>query len=110
MRVGALRRGNFVEVRSAGEILATLDDRGALGAMPFMPEMIPYLGRRFTVSARADKICDTIGSTLRSRQMTDTVLLDDLRCDGSAHGGSQADCRLYWNEAWLKKVVDLAAP
>src|SRR5215470_14619212 len=110
MREGALRRGDLVEVRSASEILATLDDQGALGAMPFMPEMISYLGRRFTVSVRADKICDTIGRTMQSRQMTDTVLLDDLRCDGSAHGGCQADCRIYWNEAWLKKVDTLAAP
>jgi hypothetical protein len=110
MPEGALRRGDLVEVRSAGEILATLDEHGALGAMPFMPEMIPYLGRRFTVSARADKICDTLGSTLQSRQMQDTVLLDDLRCDGTAHGGCQADCRIYWNEAWLRKVDTLAGP
>jgi hypothetical protein len=110
MRDGALRRGDLVEVRSAGEILATLDEQGALDAMPFMPEMVPYLGRRYTVAARADKICDTIGSTLQSRQMHDTVLLDDLRCDGAAHGGCQADCRIYWNEAWLKKVESLAAP
>ena len=110
MRDGALRKGALVEVRSAGEILATLDEQGALGGMPFMPEMIPYCGRRFTVSARADKICDTIGSTLQSRQMTDTVLLDDLRCDGAAHGGCQADCRYYWNEQWLRPVDTLAAP
>lgn len=110
MGEGALRRGDIVEVRGAGEILATLDERGALGAMPFMPEMIPYLGRRFTVSARADKICDTIGSTLRSRRLTDTVLLDDLRCDGGSHGGCQADCRFYWNEAWLRKVDRLGGP
>ncbi|MGO4684105.1 hypothetical protein [Hyphomicrobium sp. 2TAF46] len=110
MREGALRRGDIVEVRRAGEILATLDEQGTIGAMSFMPEMIPYLGRRFMVQARADKICDTIGSTLRSRRMTDTVLLDDLRCDGRAHGGCQADCRIYWNEAWLKKVNSLTAP
>ena len=110
MREGPLRRGDIVEVCSASEIVATLDHQGALSAMPFMPEMIPYLGRRYTVSARADKICDTIGSTLRSRRMRDTVLLDDLRCNGCAHGGCQADCRIYWNEAWLKKVDVLAAP
>jgi hypothetical protein len=110
MREGALRRGDLVEVRGAGDILATLDNQGALGGMPFMPEMIPYLGRRFMVSARADKICDTIGSTLQSRKMTDTVLLDDLRCNGVAHSGCQADCRFYWIEAWLKKVDTLAAP
>lgn len=110
MGEGSLHRGDIVEVRSSSEILATLDEQGALGAMSFMPEMIPYLGRRFTVSARADKICDTIGSTLRSRRMSDTVLLDDLRCDGAAHGGCQADCRIYWKEAWLRKVDNLTAP
>src|SRR4051794_17968284 len=31
-------------------------------------------------------------------------LLNYLRCDGSAHGGCQAGCRLYWKEAWLRRV------
>ena len=97
-------------MRSAGEILATLDAEGAHGAMPFMPEMLSYLGRRFPVEARCDKICDTIGSTLQSRRMPDTVLLDDLRCDGAAHGGCQAECRLYWKDAWLKRVESLDGP
>ena len=70
-----------------------------------MPEMIPYCGRRFTVSRRAEKICDTITNNLQSRRMANTVLLDDLRCNGSAHGGCQAECRFYWNEAWLRPVT-----
>ena len=32
-----LRAGDLVEVRSEREILATLDDTGALDALPFMP-------------------------------------------------------------------------
>jgi hypothetical protein len=36
--------------------------------------------------------------------MRDAVLLENLRCDGSAHGGCQADCRFYWKEAWLTWV------
>jgi hypothetical protein len=59
MQEGTLCRGDFAEVRSAGEILATLDD---------------------------------------------------LRCDETAHGGGQADCRIYWSEARLTKVDTLAAP
>jgi len=98
-----LKSGDLVEVRSAGEILATLDHTGALEALPFMPEMLPYLGRRFRVDKRADKICDTIAQT-GSRRLHDSVLLDDLRCDGSAHGGCQAECRLFWKETWLKPV------
>jgi hypothetical protein len=31
--------------------------------------------------------------------------LAGLRCDGSAHGGCQADCNLFWKDAWLKKVT-----
>jgi hypothetical protein len=99
-----LRRGDLVEVRSAAEILATLDARGALEGMPFMPEMVTYCGRRLTVDRRADKVCDTIHYS-GSRRPDNTVLLDDLRCDGAAHGGCQAECRPYWKEAWLKRVT-----
>jgi hypothetical protein len=98
-----LRPGDVVEVKSAAEILATLDDEGALDRMPFMPEMVRHAGRRYSVSRRVDKICDTIAAT-GSRRMHATVYLEDLRCDGSAHGGCQAGCMLYWKEAWLRRV------
>lgn len=99
----SLRRGDVVEVRPPAEILATLDDQGRLESVPFMPEMLQYVGRRFTVSRRVEKICDTVGQT-GSRRMYNTVYLEDLRCDGSGHGGCQAGCRIYWNEAWLRRV------
>jgi hypothetical protein len=100
-----LRPGDTVEVRPPAEILATLDDQGALDGVPFMPEMLQHAGRRFTVSQRVEKICDTIAMT-GSRRMRDTVYLEDLRCDGSGHGGCQAGCRIYWKEAWLRRVAD----
>jgi hypothetical protein len=98
-----LRPGDVVEVRSAAEILATLDGEGALDRMLFMPEMVRHVGRRYRVGRRVDKICDTIAAT-GSRRLHDTVYLEDLRCDGSGHGGCQAGCRLYWKEAWLRRV------
>jgi hypothetical protein len=73
--------------------------------MPFMPEMIRHAGRRYTVSCRVDKVCDTVAAT-GSRRMHDTVFLEDLRCDGAGHGGCQQGCRLYWKEAWLRRVDD----
>ena len=100
-----LRPGDVVEVRSAAEILATLDSDGAVESMPFMPEMARHAGRRYTVTRRVDKICDTIAAT-GSRRMHATVYLEDLRCDGSGHGGCQAGCKLYWKEAWLRRVDD----
>ena len=105
-----LRSGDIVEVRSAREILATLDDRAALDTLPFMPEMLRFSGQRFRVSRRADKTCDTIHQT-GGRRMKATVHLDDLRCDGEAHGGCQAGCLLFWKEAWLRRVPsDATAP
>ena len=100
-----LRPGDLVEVKSLPEILATLDGGDTLDEMPFMPEMLRHAGRRYTVSRRVDKICDTVAET-GSRRLHATVYLDDLRCDGSAHGGCQAGCRLYWKEAWLRRVEE----
>ena len=103
------RPGDVVEVRSGAEIRATLDDGASVDGMPFMPEMAQFAGQRFTVAKRAEKICDTVEWTSSSRRLRDTVLLDDLRCDGSAHGGCQAGCRIYWNESWLRPVAGSAA-
>ena len=98
-----LRVGELVEVRSEPEILATLDGRGELESLPFMPEMLPLCGRRFRVDKVAAKLCDTIGSTGMYR-MRNAVHLVGVRCDGQAHGGCQAGCLIYWKEAWLKRV------
>jgi len=95
--------GDWVEVRGAGEILQTLDERGTLESLPFMPEMLPFLGRRFQVFKVATKTCDTIDKK-GFRRVKDTVMLEGLRCDGVAHGGCQAGCLLFWKEAWLKKM------
>lgn len=100
-----LRVGDTVEVRTEQEILATLDERGAIDGMPFMPEMLEHCGKRFRVGKRADKTCDTITITgTGSRRVHDTVHLEGSRCTGHAHGGCQAQCLLFWKEAWLKRV------
>jgi hypothetical protein len=101
--VSPLRRGDVVELRPPEAILATLDDDGALDGLPFMPEMLGYFGRSYSVAARVERACDTIDSYM-ARRMPDSVLLEDLRCDGGGHGGCQAGCRLYWKEAWLRRV------
>ena len=100
---GTLRKGDIVEVRSAAEILATLDERGELDALPFMPEMVAMCGRRFTVAARTERICDTITAG-SPRTMVDAVVLEGASCDGASHGGCAALCLLYWKDAWLRKV------
>ena len=97
------RRGDLVEVRSPSEILATLDDTGALDELPFMPEMAAFCGQRLVVDRRAERVCDTVHYT-GSRRPVGTVYLADLRCDGAAHGGCQAECRFFWKEEWLRRA------
>jgi hypothetical protein len=97
-----LKAGDWVEVRSKDEILRSLDRRGRLDELPFMPQMFKYCGQRFRVFKRAHKTCDTVDQT-GGRSLPDTVHLD-LRCDGAAYGGCQAACLIFWKEAWLKPV------
>ena len=103
-----LRVGDLVEVRSAEEIMATLDERGELENLPFMPEMLKFCGQRLNVHKVAHKLCDTIEGT-GLRKMENAVHLTGSRCDGSSHGGCQTACLLYWKEAWLKRVEPGAA-
>jgi hypothetical protein len=106
-RVLGLRPGELVRVRSAREIFSTLDENGRLDGLPFMPEMVAYCGRTFPVFKRADKTCDGTGQL---RNMKHAVHLSNVRCDGSAHGGCQAACHMYWKEAWLERVEDGLSP
>jgi hypothetical protein len=100
-----LKIGELVEVRSPSEILAGLDERGRLDALPFMPEMLQFAGKQFRVSKRAFKTCDQVKNSGMYR-MERTVHLEGLRCDGSAHGGCQAGCLIFWKEGWLKRAGD----
>jgi hypothetical protein len=98
-----LKVGDWVDVRSKDEILATLDQNGQLDRLPFMPQMFTFCGKRFRVYKTAHKTCDTVNKT-GGRTMTNAVHLEGLRCDGSAHGGCQASCLIFWKEAWLKRA------
>ena len=97
-----LRPGEMVEVRSLPEILATLDERGCLDGLPFMPEMAAFCGHRFPVQRRVEKVWEYAQGT-GMRRVRNAVLLQALRCDGQSHGGCQAACQLIWKEAWLKR-------
>lgn len=97
-----LRAGDWVEVRSKQEILATLDKNGRLEQLPFMPQMMQFCGKRFKVYKRAHKTCDTV-NPVAGKRLSSAVHLD-LRCDGLAYGGCQAACLLFWKEAWLKPI------
>ena len=101
--------GDLVAVRSPEEILQTLDENGTLNGLPFMPEMIPYCGKRYHVVRRVFKTCVSGTPELtdvRGMKSDDVVILEGLRCAGNEHDGCQKDCMILWREAWLKKPTD----
>ncbi len=104
-----LRAGEWVEVKRKSEILRTLDKNGQLEGLPFMPEMFQHCGQHFRVFKRAHKTCDPPNG-LGGRRMAGAVHLEDVRCDGQAHGGCQAGCLVFWKEAWLKRVSEVGEP
>jgi hypothetical protein len=97
------RKGELLRIRSADEILSTLDSDGTVDGLLFMPEMLQYTGREFRVRSSAHKTCD---GAAEIRKMDNTVHLEGLRCDGSAHGGCQAGCLLFWREEWLRPASE----
>ena len=104
-KLSRFRAGDLVEVCSREEVLATLDSDGCVEGMPFMPEMFQFCGRKIRVASVAHKTCDVAMKTRKARRLDATVHLVDTACDGSAHGGCQADCNLFWRDAWLKPVT-----
>lgn len=102
-------RGDVVRVRSQEEILATLDADGTIDRLPFMPEMLRFCGQELPVAARAHKTCDTVEGG-RHRKLDNCVHLLGARCDGSAHGGCEAGCLLFWREEWLEWPADPGRP
>lgn len=102
------RPGDIVEVRSLEEILATLDEKGTLEGVPFMPEMAAFCGRRFPFGRTANRTCEE--GTGGMRRMPGAVFLEDVRCDGSAHDGCQRDCLIFWKTAWLRRPDQDRAP
>jgi hypothetical protein len=100
-----LSAGDWVEVRSKEEILRTLDSKGELDGMPFMPEMFQFCGKRFQVYKRAHKTCDyATPYPYHTRWLSNSVHLQ-TRCDGAGHSDCQAGCLINWKEAWLKPVA-----
>lgn len=99
--------GDWVEVRPARNVLASLDADQALDALPFMPEMLAYCGTRRRVAMRAERTCIN-PPEVPFRQLRGAVVLEGARCDGSDHGGCQLGCMFLWKEAWLRPLAGLA--
>lgn len=103
-RRARFKKGDTVEVLPWDELLRTLDASGTVDGLPFMPEMLRYCGKRLIVTKRLERTCEDIEGGMR--RIPNVVFLNDLRCDGSAHGGCQKSCCILWKDDWLRKPAD----
>lgn len=104
-----LELGDWVEVRPAREVFATLDENRKLRGLAFTPEMMKFCGRRFRVFKKLDKIILEATGELRKIK-TPTVLLEGVFCDGNAHGKCDRSCFCFWRVEWVKKVANSTQP
>jgi hypothetical protein len=98
-----LKPGELVEVCSEKEILSTLDEKGKLKGVAFMPEMKKFCGKQFKVYKRVEKIRVESSGEIRKIK-NPTVFLDGVVCDGELSGPCDRACFCWWREAWLKRV------
>jgi hypothetical protein len=102
-RVLNLEPGEWVEVRPAKEIQATLDARGRLRGLIFMAEMQQFCGKRFRVFKKVKTIVLETNQEMR-KIGSPTVFLEGALCDGSYHGGCDRTCFMFWREEWLRRI------
>jgi hypothetical protein len=92
--------GEWVRVKDAGAVRATLDARDALRGLTFTQEQWAFCGRTFRVSGSVRRMMTDAG---RMRAIARTVALDGVTC-GGAHdtGGCGRACPLLFRDEWLE--------
>lgn len=100
-----LEPGEWVEVKSEEEILASVDSQWRTQGLQFVPEMRDYFGHRLRVMRRVRKICveDADGNVREVRSLKSTVLLEGAMCRGGGIGCDRC-CHYFWRESWLKRL------
>jgi hypothetical protein len=106
-----LKPGDWVEVRSAAEIIETLGPNYRNKGLSFATaEMLPACGKRFRVRRPIERIVDeSTGRLLTLRN--DCVALEGFVCKGDRSSGRYFCAREiypYWREAWLRRVAEPA--
>jgi CelD/BcsL family acetyltransferase involved in cellulose biosynthesis len=102
--------GTWVRVKDEAQIRATLDARGKLRGLAFVPGQWETCGEVHRVAARVRRIRDDHGVM---RPVNGTVRLDGVDCGGHGHepAGCGRHCPLFYRDEWLEPVpAPRAAP
>jgi hypothetical protein len=97
-----LQPGDIVEIKSKEEILATLDSKGRNRGLGFTSDMLQHCGKRYRVLKKLDRMINE--RTGKMREIANTVILEEVCCDGKSGGDCKRSCYLLWREIWLRKV------
>ena len=105
-----LEPGEFVEVRSKDEILATLDQDNKNRGLYFGPEMLHYCGGIYRVLRRVHHIIDE-----KTGRMLDMkypcIVLEGVWCQSAYfHRFCPRAIYHYWRESWLKRAEARVPP
>jgi hypothetical protein len=98
-----LQAGDWVRVKSWDEIAATLDEHGRHRGLLWMEGMRQYCGKEYRVM----KVVRTLRleETCEYRTLKDTVLLENVFCDGQGFYDCDRTCFHFWREVWLEKAT-----
>ena len=96
-----LRVGEWVQVRSAREVLATLDRNGCNRGMEFKAEMFQFCGRKFPVIARMNRRIDERTGMMREFR-NECIMLLSVHCHGQRSFCARNNYH-YWREIWLHR-------
>jgi hypothetical protein len=98
-----LQPGEFVEVRSKNEILATLNHRHRNRGLLFDSEMVRYCGGTYRVHKRVNQIVDERTGKMISMK-SPCIILEGVACVSEYHRWCPRAIYHYWREAWLRRV------
>jgi len=99
-----LKPGDWVRIRSAEEIKATLGPDGRNLGLTFEPEMARYIGGTYEVDFPVRSII--LEETGEMAKLNRTVALKTLACRGVCAKNCPRANTLYWREAWLERVEE----
>ena len=101
-----LQPGEWVEVRPAQEILATITQGGMNRGMRYDMEMAKYSGGRYRVQMRVDRLINE--QTGKMMQMKNPCIqLEDVYCRAECTPmriGCPRASNTYWREIWLRRA------
>jgi len=98
-----LQPGEFVEVRSKEEIMATLDRKSKNRGLLFDSEMLRYCGGTFRVLKRVNQIVDERSGRIL-KMKSPCIILEGVVCISEYHHLCPRAIFHYWREAWLRRV------